>query len=80
MPGDQGLSIALALSDSILRGVGAWRVHGGGFAGTIMAFVPDDLHKTYKDTLESVFGENSCITLSIRNFGGTEVTPELSAQ
>ena len=77
-PGEQGLAIALALSESILRPKGgAWRVHGGGFAGTIMAFVPDALHSLYKRTLEEVFGENSCITLSIRKFGGVEVTENL---
>ena len=77
-PGEQGLTIALALSESILRAKGgAWRVHGGGFAGTIMAFVPDELHAIYKKTLEEVFGENSCITLSIRKFGGIKVTDDL---
>jgi len=75
-PGDQGLSLALALSESILRGKGgAWRVHGGGFAGTIMAFVPNELYDGYINALGSVFGMDSCITLSIRKFGGVEVTP-----
>ncbi|MCL2057918.1 MAG: galactokinase [Oscillospiraceae bacterium] len=79
-PGGQGMSIALALSESLLRGSGgAWRVHGGGFAGTIMAFVPDALLGEYKRTLEAVFGEGSCITLTIRSFGGVEVTPDLGA-
>ena len=79
-PGDQGLSIALALSESILRGNGgAWRVTGGGFAGTIMAIVPEALHAHYKSALEAAFGEGSCLTLSIRKFGGTEITPGLTA-
>jgi galactokinase len=74
-PGEQGLAIALALSESVLRGGGgAWRVHGGGFAGTIMAFVPEPLLEIYRKTLEAVFGEGSCLTLSIRAAGGIEVT------
>ena len=69
----QPVSLALALSDSVLRGKGAWRVHGGGFAGTIQAFVPEELLDTYIATLESVFGEAACHVLSIRSVGGTEV-------
>ena len=77
-PGDQGLSIALALSEMILRGNGgAWRVTGGGFAGTIMALVPEALHEKYKSALEAAFGEGSCLTLSIRKYGGTEVKPDI---
>ncbi len=69
----QPVSLALALSHSVLAGKGAWRVHGGGFAGTIQAFVPDALLDTYITTLESVFGEGACHVLSIRSVGGTEV-------
>ncbi len=69
----QPVSLALALSDSVLNGKGAWRVHGGGFAGTIQAFVPEELLDTYIATLESVFGEGACYVLSIRSVGGTEV-------
>ena len=69
----QPVSLALALSDSVLAGKGAWRVHGGGFAGTIQAFVPEDLLDKYISTLESVFGEGACYVLSIRSVGGTEV-------
>ena len=69
----QPVSLALALSDSVLRGKGAWRVHGGGFAGTIQAFVPEELLDTYIATLESVYGEAACHVLSIRSVGGTEV-------
>ena len=72
-PTEQKLSLALAISDEILRGKGAWRVHGGGFAGTIQAFVPNDLLDTYKTTIESVFGEGSCYVLIIRPVGGTQV-------
>jgi galactokinase len=66
---EQGISLALALSELILKGKGAWRVHGGGFAGTIQAFVPNDLLDNYVSTLEHVFGKASCQILSIRSKG-----------
>lgn len=69
----QPVSLALAVSEVILKGKGAWRVHGGGFAGTIQAFVPNDLLEEYKENMEAVFGEGSCYILAIRPFGGTEV-------
>lgn len=72
-PTEQKLSLALALSKQILDGKGAWRVHGGGFAGTIQAFVPNELLDTYKNTLESIFGEGSCYVLVIRPVGGVQV-------
>lgn len=72
-PLSQPVSLALAVSDHILRGKGAWRVHGGGFAGTIQAFVPADLLETYKNAIEGIFGENSCYVLNIRPIGGTEI-------
>ena len=70
---EQGVSLALALSDMILNGKGAWRVHGGGFAGTIQAFVPADLVDTYVSTLEHVFGEGKCHKLFIRAKGAIKV-------
>ena len=72
-PLSQPVSLALAISEVILKGKGAWRVHGGGFAGTIQAFVPDELLNEYKESLEAVFGEGACYVLAIRPFGGTEV-------
>ena len=72
-PLDQKLSLALALSEYLLAGKGAWRVHGGGFAGTIQAFVPNDMLQTYKTEMERVFGEGSCHVLSIRPCGGVRV-------
>ncbi len=72
-PTEQKLSLALAISKQLLDGKGAWRVHGGGFAGTIQAFVPNDMLDTYKKTLEGVFGEGSCHVLIIRPVGGTQV-------
>ena len=69
----QPVSLALAVSHRLLEGKGAWRVHGGGFAGTIQAFVPDELLEKYKTTMEGIFGAGACYVLSIRPFGGTEV-------
>jgi len=70
---EQGVSLALALSEMVLKGQGAWRVHGGGFAGTIQAFVPHDLLDKYVGTLEHVFGKNSCHKLFIRQKGAVKV-------
>ncbi len=72
-PLSQPVSVALAASDYILRGKGAWRVHGGGFAGTIQAFVPDELLDKYRDTMESLFGSGACYVLNIRPVGGIEI-------
>ncbi|MCD7775074.1 MAG: galactokinase [Clostridiales bacterium] len=72
-PLSQPVSVALAVSDYILRGKGAWRVHGGGFAGTIQAFVPENLLREYKDAMENLFGEGACYVLNIRPLGGTEI-------
>lgn len=72
-PSEQGISLALAISEKLLNGRGAWRVHGGGFAGTMQAFVPFDLLDSYKANLEAVFGQNTCHVLSIRPAGGIKV-------
>jgi len=72
-PTDQPVSLALAVSERVLRGKGAWRVHGGGFAGTIQAFVPLELLDAYKSEMERIFGEGACYVLSIRPVGGTEI-------
>lgn len=72
-PLSQPVSLALAVSEVILKGKGAWRVHGGGFAGTIQAFVPECLLEEYKNSMEAIFGEGACYVLSIRAFGGTEI-------
>mgnify|MGYP000217128493 CR=1 FL=1 len=66
-PKHQGLSAALAISQSILAGTGgAWRMQGGGFAGTIQAFVPDALVKRYCAAMEALFGPGCCYLLSLR--------------
>ena len=72
-PLSQPLSLALAVSEEILKGKGAWRVHGGGFAGTIQAFVPDELLDEYKNTMNSIFGADACYVLSIRPMGGAKL-------
>ena len=72
-PQEQPVALALAISQQVLEGRGAWRVHGGGFAGTIQAFVPLDLLEAYKSAMESVFGAGTCYVLSIRPVGGVEI-------
>ncbi|MFY9152316.1 MAG: galactokinase family protein [Prolixibacteraceae bacterium] len=70
---DQVVSVALALSEMVLKGKGAWRVHGGGFGGTIQAFVPQDLLDKYVETLEHVYGEGKCHKLFIRAKGSIKL-------
>lgn len=72
-PQSQGVSLALALCEKMLKGKGAWRVHGGGFAGTVQAFVPLDMLETFRTAIESVYSEGSCHVLSIRPFGGIKL-------
>ena len=68
-PAHQGLSLALALAERLLAGRGAWRVHGGGFAGTIQAFVPNDMVEGFAVAMDGVFGDNACHILSVRPAG-----------
>ena len=72
-PEEQGISLALALSDLALGSEGAFRVHGGGFAGTIQAFVPAALLERYVDMLEPTFGKGKCHKLFIRPQGSVKV-------
>ncbi len=72
-PEQQGLAIGLSLAETVLDGEGACRVHGGGFAGTIQAFVPNEKLEEFKETLNGCFGEGSCHVISIRPVGGIEV-------
>lgn len=69
----QGLSVGLAVSDAVLGERGVSRVHGGGFAGTIQAFVPGDVVEEYREALDKVFGEGSCHVLKVRKYGGMKV-------
>lgn len=66
---EQGLSLALALADGFLREEGACRVHGGGFAGTVQAFVPKARGEEFRRYMDSVFGEGSTMTFNIRPLG-----------
>jgi galactokinase len=70
---EQVVSLALALSEMILKGTGAWRVHGGGFGGTIQAFVPQQKLDEYVKTLEHVYGKGSCHKLFIRAKGSVKL-------
>jgi len=69
----QEVAVALALCDTLLKGRGACRVHGGGFAGTVQAFVPMDMLEEFKTGIERVLGEGSCHVLRIRNEGGVRL-------
>lgn len=69
----QNVSVALAVSDMILGENGVSRVHGGGFAGTIQAFVKKDYVDNYKKQMDGVFGEGACVVLEIRKYGGLKV-------
>ena len=62
---DQSLALALTLSSKFLNGKGAVRVHGGGFAGTIQAFVPNDIVNEYAERMNEVFGKDACIIANI---------------
>ena len=70
---NQNVSIALMMSDVLLKTEGVSRVHGGGFAGTIQAFVKNDFVATYKEQMDHIFGEGSCKDLRIRKYGGMKV-------
>ncbi len=70
---EQGLSLAIALTKKFLKGKGACRVHGGGFAGTVQCYIPSEQLDDYKSMIEKVFGENSCCILNVRPVGGFEI-------
>ena len=72
-PKSQAISLALALTKQFLNGRGAYRVHGGGFAGTIQCYIPNVMFKDYKQMIEAVFGEGSCVRLFVRPVGGYEL-------
>lgn len=72
-PKEQAISLALALTKQFLNGYGAYRVHGGGFAGTIQCYIPNKMFEDYKNMIEAVFGENSCVPLFVRTVGGYEL-------
>ncbi|MEG0754313.1 MAG: galactokinase, partial [Angelakisella sp.] len=67
---ERSVSLALVLSQHLLHQKGAWRVHGGGFAGTIQAFVPSHMVEEYCTEMEKIFGADSCYRLAVRPVGG----------
>ena len=69
----QNVSLALAISDTVLTSEEVSRVHGGGFAGTIQAFVKKGNAKRYKKYMDKVFGDGSCEILAVRKYGGIRV-------
>jgi len=72
--GEQGLSLALCITEEFLRGTGGvCRVHGGGFAGTIQAFVPADLTAAYAEKMNGIFGAGACHILSVRKAGACRI-------
>ncbi len=71
----QDMAIALALCEKYLEGKGAYRVHGGGFAGTVQAFVPFELLDNFRRGIDAVLGEGACHVLSIRPQGGVPAVP-----
>ncbi len=71
---EQGLSLALCLAERVLAGKrAAWRVHGGGFAGTIQAFVPTECVEAFRSTMDAAFGEGRCMVLRIRPVGAVKI-------
>ena len=67
------MALALELSRRMLEGRGAWRIHGGGFGGTILAFVPEDMLAVYQQEMNGVFGENACVPLDVRPVGAVRI-------
>ena len=71
---EQGLSLALCLCERFLAGEkAAYRVHGGGFAGTVQAFVPDHLAKDFRASMDAAFGQGACLILRIRRDGAVRI-------
>ena len=76
VPKEQGIPLGIMVSKRVLGEKGAVRVHGGGFAGTIQAFVPLELTEAYVEEMNRTFGKGSCYVFRIRPVGGTEVMGE----
>ena len=72
----QDVAVSLALCEHYLNGRGAYRVHGGGFAGTVQAFVPMDMLDGFVSGIDAALGEGACHVLSIRPQGGVEMEVE----
>ncbi len=74
-PGSQPLALALALAEEVLQGEGACRVHGGGFAGTTLNFVPDHKTEAFIQQMDALFGADSCHVLDVRQEGAVQLHP-----
>ena len=72
-PAGQSLGVALVMAEEMLRGRGAWRVHGGGFAGTTLNLVPLDMEESFVSRMNAVFGDRACHVLSVRKEGAAIV-------
>ncbi len=72
-PAEQGITLACAVAGSVLEPDGVCRVHGGGFAGTIQAFVPHAKLEAFKATMENAFGKGAVTVLSVRPVGMTKI-------
>lgn len=73
-PEQQGISLALAVTELLLKDKkSAWRVHGGGFAGTIQAFVPNEYTEHYRQGMDAVFGKGACTVMRTRNVGAVRL-------
>ena len=71
---EQGLSLALCITERFMQGnKGSFRVHGGGFAGTIQAYIAEEDVELYRQTMDAVFGEGACLVLRIRRDGAIKV-------
>ena len=70
----QDMAVALAMCEKLLKGRGGYRVHGGGFAGTVQAFVPVDMLTDFRKGMDAVLGDGACHVLSIRQQGGIELS------
>ena len=75
-PREQGIALALALSERFLGETGAWRVQGSGFAGTIQAYVPAGRVPAYQEQMEAVFGPSCFHELSVGETGGAELAAD----
>ena len=69
----QAMAVALALCEHYLQGKGAYRVHGGGFAGTVQAFVPVEILESFRQGIDGALGEGACHVLDIRPQGGVKM-------
>lgn len=72
-PKVQGANLILSLCRKILGNHGAYRIHGGGFGGTVQAFIPKVLTKTFKEEIEAIMGQGSCHVVAVRSISATEV-------